>query len=149
MVDGSFIFDRKRFSMSLMVNSEHSGLYLYLHETVLLPSSFLSCPGDILVSAPEQYSCVSLSQKASLFFLISAHHRPQGNPLFVTNIKLDISGMLFSPSVENFETSLIALFDNGILATHTIPQLEQVNPCASTVIQLCMCQCIAAQHRHP
>ncbi|NWT16478.1 DYH1 protein, partial [Vireo altiloquus] len=50
---------------------------------------------------------------------------PEGNPLFVTNIKLDSSGILFSPSVENFETSLVALFDNGILSTHTIPQLEQ------------------------
>ncbi|XP_038005283.1 dynein heavy chain 1, axonemal [Motacilla alba alba] len=49
----------------------------------------------------------------------------QRNPLFVTDIELDSSGVLFSPSVESVETSLISLFDNGILATHSIPQLEQ------------------------
>ncbi|NXM42418.1 DYH1 protein, partial [Gymnorhina tibicen] len=57
--------------------------------------------------------------------ITNSPYMPQGNPLFVTNIKLDSSGVLFSPSVKNFETSLIALFDKGILATHTIPQLEQ------------------------
>lgn len=149
MIDGSFTFDKKQFSVSLLSNWEHSGLYLHLHETVLFSSAFLSCPGGILVSAPEQYSCVSYSQKAPLFFLISSHHRPQRNPLFVTVIELDSSGVLFSPSVESLETSLISLFDNGILATHSIPQLEQVSTSASTVIPLCTCQCIAAQHRHP
>ncbi|XP_053845413.1 dynein axonemal heavy chain 1 [Vidua macroura] len=52
-------------------------------------------------------------------------YMPQRNPLFVTDIELDSSGVLFSPSVESFETSLISLFDNGILATHSVPQLEQ------------------------
>ncbi|NWH35887.1 DYH1 protein, partial [Chloropsis hardwickii] len=49
----------------------------------------------------------------------------QRSPLFVTHIELDSSGVLFSPSMESFETSLISLFDNGILATHRIPQLEK------------------------
>ncbi|NXX67841.1 DYH1 protein, partial [Spizella passerina] len=49
----------------------------------------------------------------------------QRNPLFVTDIELDITGVLFSPSVESVEASLISLFDNGIMATHSIPQLEQ------------------------
>ncbi|NXU12627.1 DYH1 protein, partial [Pardalotus punctatus] len=57
--------------------------------------------------------------------ITSSPYMPQRNPLFVTDIKLDMSGILFSPSVEDFETSLISLFDKGILATHSIPQLEQ------------------------
>lgn len=146
MIDGSFTFDKKGFLVSFLLNWEHSALYLHLHAAVLFSSAFFSCAGDILVSAPEQYSCVSYSQKASLFFLISSNHRPQRNPLFVTDIELDITGILFSPSVEKFETSLISLFDNGILATHSIPQLEQVNTSASTVIQLCMSvPCSSAQ----
>lgn len=140
---------KKGFSVSLLLNWEHSVLYLHLLETVLFSSAFFSCAGGILISAPEEYSCVSHSQKASLFFLISSNHRPQRNPLFVADIELDISGVLFNPSVESFETSLISLFDSGILATHSVPQLEQVSTSASTVIQMCTCQCIAAQHRHP
>uniref|UniRef100_A0A8C5T8B7 Dynein axonemal heavy chain 1 n=1 Tax=Malurus cyaneus samueli TaxID=2593467 RepID=A0A8C5T8B7_9PASS len=57
--------------------------------------------------------------------ITSSPYIPQRNPLFVTDIKIDMSGILFRPSVENFETSLISLFDGGILATHSIPQLEQ------------------------
>lgn len=120
--------------MSLLVNSECSVSYLQLHGTVLLSSAFLSSPVGFLVSAPEQYSCVPLSQKASLFFLISSHCRPQRNPLFVTDLVLDSSGVHFSPPVESFEKSLISLFDKGILVTHTVPQLEKVNSFASTVI---------------
>ncbi|NWQ64257.1 DYH1 protein, partial [Neopipo cinnamomea] len=50
---------------------------------------------------------------------------PQRNPLFTTDLVLDSSGIVFSPSVETFEMSLISLFDKGILATHSVPQLEQ------------------------
>uniref|UniRef100_A0A8C3XBZ8 Dynein axonemal heavy chain 1 n=1 Tax=Cyanoderma ruficeps TaxID=181631 RepID=A0A8C3XBZ8_9PASS len=57
--------------------------------------------------------------------ITNSPYMPQRNPLFATDIELDISGILFSPSVESFETSLISLFNNGILATHSIPQLEQ------------------------
>ncbi|RMC00001.1 hypothetical protein DUI87_23409 [Hirundo rustica rustica] len=57
--------------------------------------------------------------------IANSPYMPQRNALFVTDIELDISGILFSPSVESFETSLISLFNNGILATHSIPQLEQ------------------------
>lgn len=134
MINTSFAFGRQEFSMSLLVNSERSVSYLHLHETVLLSSAFLSCPVGILVSAPQQYIFVPLSQKASLFFLISSHCRPQRNPLFVTDLVLDSSGVHFSPPVQSFEKSLISLFDKGILVTHTVPQLEKVNSSASTVI---------------
>ncbi|XP_051667332.1 dynein axonemal heavy chain 1 [Manacus candei] len=50
---------------------------------------------------------------------------PQRNPLFTTDLVLDSSGIVFSPSVETFEMSLSSLFDKGILATHSVPQLEQ------------------------
>ncbi|XP_050760847.1 dynein axonemal heavy chain 1 [Gymnogyps californianus] len=57
--------------------------------------------------------------------LISSPYRPQRNPLFVTDLVLDSSGVHFSPPVESFEKSLISLFDKGILVTHTVPQLEK------------------------
>ncbi|NWV36400.1 DYH1 protein, partial [Grantiella picta] len=57
--------------------------------------------------------------------ITNSPYMPPRNPLFITDIKLDISGVIFSPSVEGFETSLVSLFDEGILATHSIPQLEQ------------------------
>ncbi|CAM4703272.1 unnamed protein product [Lepidochelys kempii] len=56
--------------------------------------------------------------------LINSPYKPRKNPLFVVDLILDNSGVHFSTPVENFETSLISLFDKGILATHTIPQLE-------------------------
>lgn len=91
-----------------------------------------------------------LSQIASLLSLISSHCRPQRNPLFVTDLVLDSSGVRFRPPVESFETTLISLFDKGILVTHTVPQLEKVNSSASTVIYITVqSQCIAAWHRHP
>lgn len=135
--------------MSLLITSELNVLYLRLHGTVL-SSAFLSCPVSILLSAREQCRCVLLSQKASLFFRISSHCRPQRNPLFKTDLVLDSSGVHFSPPVESFEKSLISLFNKGILVTHTVPQLEKVNSFASTVAELCESpQCIAAWHRHP
>ncbi|XP_034631618.1 dynein heavy chain 1, axonemal-like [Trachemys scripta elegans] len=56
--------------------------------------------------------------------LINSPYKPRKNPLFVVDLILDNSGVHFSTPLENFETSLISLFDKGILATHTIPQLE-------------------------
>ncbi|XP_037242845.1 dynein heavy chain 1, axonemal [Falco rusticolus] len=57
--------------------------------------------------------------------LINSPYRPQRNPLFVTELVLDSSGIHFSPPVESFEKSLISLFNKGILVTHTVPQLEK------------------------
>lgn len=64
MINTSFAFDRQEFSMSLslVVNSVLIVSYLQLYGTVFLSSAFLSCPVGILVSAPEQYSCVPLSK---------------------------------------------------------------------------------------
>ncbi|NXN51379.1 DYH1 protein, partial [Rynchops niger] len=57
--------------------------------------------------------------------LINSPYRPQRSPLFVTDLVLDSSGVHFSPPVESFEKSLISLFEEGILVTHTVPQLEK------------------------
>lgn len=56
----------------------------------------------------------------------SLSHRPRKNPLFIVDLVLDSSGVHYSTSLEQFETSLLNLFDKGILATHTVPQLEKV-----------------------
>lgn len=71
------------------------------------------------------HSCVLLSQKASLLFLIS-HCRPRRNPIFVIDLVLDGSGVHFSPPEESFKESLLSLLDKGILVTHAVPQLEKV-----------------------
>lgn len=53
-------------------------------------------------------------------------HRPRKNPLLIVDLVLDSSGVHYSTPLEQFETSLLNLFDKGILATHTVPQLEKV-----------------------
>lgn len=53
-------------------------------------------------------------------------HRPRKNPLFIVDLVLDGSGVHYSTPLEHFETSLLNLFDKGILATHAVPQLEKV-----------------------
>ncbi|NWX92741.1 DYH1 protein, partial [Nothoprocta pentlandii] len=57
--------------------------------------------------------------------LINSPYKPRKNPLFVVDLVLDSNGVHFSTPMENFEKSLISLFNKGILATHTIPQLEK------------------------
>ncbi|XP_019331155.1 dynein axonemal heavy chain 1 [Alligator mississippiensis] len=57
--------------------------------------------------------------------LINSPYKPRKNPLFVVDLILDSSGVHFSTPLEVFETSIVSLFDKGILATHTIPQLEK------------------------
>lgn len=53
-------------------------------------------------------------------------HRPRKNPLFIVDLVLDSSGVHYSTPLEQFEASLLNLFDKGILATHAVPQLEKV-----------------------
>ncbi|XP_042305771.1 dynein axonemal heavy chain 1 isoform X2 [Sceloporus undulatus] len=57
--------------------------------------------------------------------LVNSPYRPRKNPLFIIDLVLDNSGVHFSTPLENFETSVVSLFNKGILATHTIPQLEK------------------------
>lgn len=44
------------------------------------------------------------------------------------DLVLDSSGVHYSTPLEQFESSLLNLFDKGILATHAVPQLEKVQP---------------------
>uniref|UniRef100_A0A8C5ZKT2 Dynein axonemal heavy chain 1 n=1 Tax=Marmota marmota marmota TaxID=9994 RepID=A0A8C5ZKT2_MARMA len=58
--------------------------------------------------------------------LINSPYRPRKNPLFIVDLVLDSSGVHYSTALEQFETSLLNLFDKGILATHSVPQLEKM-----------------------
>lgn len=42
------------------------------------------------------------------------------------DLVLDSSGVHYSTPLEQFEASLLSLFDKGILATHVVPHLEKV-----------------------
>ncbi|XP_053577059.1 dynein axonemal heavy chain 1 [Bombina bombina] len=57
--------------------------------------------------------------------LINSPYKPRKNPIFMLDLVLDTSGAHFSTPPENFKTSVITLFDKGILATHSVPQLEK------------------------
>ncbi|XP_075039903.1 dynein axonemal heavy chain 1 [Mixophyes fleayi] len=57
--------------------------------------------------------------------LINSPYKPRKNPIFVLDLVLDSSGVHFSTPLENFESTLMTLFDKGILATHSVPQLEK------------------------
>ncbi|XP_043932324.1 dynein axonemal heavy chain 1 [Protopterus annectens] len=57
--------------------------------------------------------------------LINSKYRPKKNAIFMMDLILDNSGVHFSTPLEQFEASLITLFDKGILATHNVPQLEK------------------------
>lgn len=52
--------------------------------------------------------------------------RPKKSPLFLVDLVLDQAGVHYSTPLENVETSLISLFDKGILSTHNVPQLDKV-----------------------
>ncbi|XP_034961986.1 dynein axonemal heavy chain 1 isoform X2 [Zootoca vivipara] len=57
--------------------------------------------------------------------LVNSPFKPRKNPLFIIDLALDTLGVRFSTPLENFETTVVSLFDKGIWSTHTIPQLEK------------------------
>ncbi|XP_068109284.1 dynein axonemal heavy chain 1 [Hyperolius riggenbachi] len=57
--------------------------------------------------------------------LVNSPYKPRKNPIFLLDLVLDTSGVHFSTPLDNFESTLMMLFDKGILATHTVPQLEK------------------------
>ncbi|XP_054832932.1 dynein axonemal heavy chain 1 [Eublepharis macularius] len=57
--------------------------------------------------------------------LVNSPYKPRKNPVFIVDLILDSTGVRFSTSLENFEIAVVSLFNKGILATHTIPQLEK------------------------
>lgn len=58
--------------------------------------------------------------------LLNSPYRPRKNPLFIVDLVLDTSGVHYSTPLEQFEMTLLNLFDKGILATHAVPQLEKL-----------------------
>ncbi|XP_030276430.1 dynein heavy chain 1, axonemal [Sparus aurata] len=57
--------------------------------------------------------------------LITSPYQPKGNALFQLDLVLDQTGVHYSIPLENFATSIVNLFDKGIMATYHIPQLEK------------------------
>jgi len=53
--------------------------------------------------------------------------RPKKKPLFSVDLVLDQTGVHYSTPLESFETSIINLFNKGILSTHNIPQVDKVH----------------------
>ncbi|XP_037386166.1 dynein axonemal heavy chain 1 isoform X5 [Talpa occidentalis] len=72
--------------------------------------SVLDCPDDMVWG--EDFS--------------NSPYRPRKNPLFIVDLVLDSTGVHYSTLPEQFETSLLNLFDKGILATQAVPQLEKL-----------------------
>ncbi|KAL1763252.1 dynein heavy chain 1, axonemal, partial [Sigmodon hispidus] len=58
--------------------------------------------------------------------LVNSPYKPRKNPLFIVDLVLDSSGVHYSTPLEQFEMTLLNLFDKGILATHAVPQLEKL-----------------------
>lgn len=44
----------------------------------------------------------------------------------MVDLVLDQTGAHYCTPLENFEASIVDLFDKGILATYTVPQLDKV-----------------------
>ncbi|XP_040015424.1 dynein heavy chain 1, axonemal [Xiphias gladius] len=57
--------------------------------------------------------------------LITSPYKPKKNPLFLVDLVLDQTGVHYTTPLENFETSIVNLFDKGILATYNVPQLDK------------------------
>ena len=52
--------------------------------------------------------------------------RPRRNPIFLVDLMADAQGIHYSTPLQNYETVLISLFDKGIQACQSVPQLEKV-----------------------
>ena len=57
---------------------------------------------------------------------MSSFSRPANGPLFTLDLVLDKDGAHYSTPLQSFEPALIAIFDRGIQATHSVPQIEKV-----------------------
>ncbi|XP_054472107.1 dynein axonemal heavy chain 1 [Anoplopoma fimbria] len=57
--------------------------------------------------------------------LITSPYKPEKNPLFLVDLVLDPTGVHYSTPLEDFETSIVNLFDKAILATYNVPQPDK------------------------
>ena len=55
-----------------------------------------------------------------------AIYRPLNGPLFHLDLVLDENGSHFSTDLDAFKPALVSIFDRGIQATHSVPQMERV-----------------------
>ena len=112
-------------------------LPLPLHS--LFPSTPLSFPSSLLTS-PHLPS--------------PSPHRPLHGPLFLLDLVLDEEGAHYSSDLSDFKTTLLSVFDRGILVTHTVPQIEKVQQETShqtliTALSLEACVFISACSTEP
>ncbi|XP_051804747.1 dynein axonemal heavy chain 1-like isoform X2 [Acanthochromis polyacanthus] len=71
--------------------------------------SVLTCPQDLVWGSD----------------LLTSPYKPKKNPLFLLDLVLDQTGVHYSTSLGMFETSIVTLFDKGIQATYSVPQLDK------------------------
>ncbi len=57
---------------------------------------------------------------------MSVLFRPLHGALFYMELLLDKEGCHYTTDLEQFQPTLVAVFDRGINATHSVPQLEKV-----------------------
>ena len=53
--------------------------------------------------------------------------RPWKNPMFLLDLVIDANGVHYSTPLEQFESTLVSLFERGITSTYNVPQLEKVS----------------------
>ncbi|KAL8563601.1 hypothetical protein ACOMHN_019339 [Nucella lapillus] len=86
---------------------------------------------DSLVSFSQMVvdSCCSLTNVPEDYAwgdnLLVSPFKPKKNTLFLLDLVLAVDHVDFSTKLSAFENSVITLFDNAIMATQTVPQLEK------------------------
>lgn len=69
---------------------------------------------------------ICLSYSSWVYVISVFSYRPKKSPLFLVDLVLDQTGAHYSTPLDSFESSIITLFDNGILSTYNVPQLDKV-----------------------
>ena len=93
-----------------------------------LPPS-LRCPSLLPLSLPLSLPPPSLPPSLpspSLPPFLPHSHRPLHGPLFLLDLVLDEEGAHYSSDPDDFKTTLLAVFDRGVLTTHSVPQIDKV-----------------------
>ncbi|XP_061640432.1 dynein axonemal heavy chain 1 isoform X2 [Phyllopteryx taeniolatus] len=71
--------------------------------------SVLTCPDDLVWGGDY----------------INSPYKPKNKPLFLVELILNETGVYYNTPLENFEASILNLFNEGILVTHNIPMLDK------------------------
>lgn len=70
--------------------------------------------------------------------IVSLYYRPLNGPLFHLDLVLDENGSHFSTDLDAFKPALVSIFDRGIQATHSVPQMERVKLIKVSVLEFIM-----------